>query len=149
VKLAIIAAMAILAFGCGQSDAPQSSLPTIPVRLPNGKVIRAELATTPAEQQRGLMYRTELPPGRGMLFVFQDTSNRPFWMYHTLIPLDIIWLDANRRIVFISAETPPCRSEDPADCPNYGDGYPARFVLELAGGRAAANGLKVGDMLQF
>ena len=126
-----------------------SRLPTIPITLPNGKVIRAELAADPADQQRGLMYRTELPADRGMLFVFPQSGYHPFWMYHTLIPLDVLWLDRTRTIVFLSPKTPPCESEKPEDCPNYGGNSPAQFVLELAAGAAEAHGLKVGDRLQF
>jgi len=121
----------------------------MPVTLPNGNVIRAELATSPADQQRGLMYRTTLAADRGMLFVFSEPAQRPFWMYHTLIPLDIIWLDANRTIVFISHNTPPCPSETAAECPNYGGDHLAQFVLEIPGGAAAGYGLKVGDRLRF
>ncbi len=133
----------------GKGDEGGTQLATMPVTLPNGKTIRAELATDPASQERGLMYRTSLAPDRGMLFVFGEAGNYPFWMYHTLIPLDIIWMDSNRTVVYISADTPPCRSEKAEECPNYGGGERAQFVLELAAGQAAANGLKTGDRLRF
>ena len=84
-----------------------------------------------------------------MIFLFPDESPRGFWMYNTLIPLDIIWMDSDRRIVFISAHTPPCKSPNQAECPNYGRGFPAQYVLELAAGQAAARSLKVGDRLTF
>ena len=153
---ALLLILLLLPFSCDsgenksqpQSDAA-SRLPTIPLTLPNGKVIRVELATDPVDQQRGLMYRTELPADRGMLFVFPQPGHHPFWMYHTLIPLDIIWLDANRSIVFLSAGTPPCQPEQGENCPNYGGEQSAQFVLELAAGVAAANGLKLGDTLRF
>lgn len=124
-------------------------LPTLPVTLPNGKVIRAELATDPSDQQRGLMFRTSLAPDRGMLFVFAAPSHEPFWMYHTLIPLDIIWLDTNHRIVFISADTPPCPASKGENCPTYGGEPLSQFVLETPAGTAAAQGLKPGDLVQF
>ena len=130
-------------------EEPQSRLPTIPVTLPDGQVIRAELATDPADQQRGLMFRTALAPDGGMLFVFPQPGNHPFWMYQTLIPLDIIWIDAGRRIVFISAKTPPCPPEKGQKCPNYGGEQAAQFVLEMAAGSGVAHGLKTGDQLQF
>ena len=117
--------------------------------LPNGRAIRAEIATNPADQEHGLMFRSSLPPDRGMLFVFRQSGRYPFWMYHTLIPLDIVWMDTSRRVVFISAGTPPCPSEKTQDCPNYGGGEESQYVLELAAGQAAANGLKSGDRLQF
>lgn len=132
----------------GNSE-PETRLPTIPVTFPNGKAVRAELATDPSDQQRGLMFRTSLAPDRGMLFVFIQPGNHPFWMYQTLIPLDIIWMDASRRIVFLSANTPACPPEKGQNCPNYGGEHPAQYVLELAAGSAAALGLKIGDQLRF
>ena len=70
-------------------------------------------------------------------------------MFQCIVPLDIIWMDRNRRIVEISADTPPCTSTNPDNCPSYGGKFDARYVLELNGGDAARYGLKVGDILQF
>jgi hypothetical protein len=141
--------LCLLSCRSGQPPDPAAQLPTIPVTLPNGKVIRAELATEPRDQQRGLMFRTALAPDHGMLFVFPEPGNHPFWMYHTLIPLDILWLDPNRRIVFLSPNTPPCPHENPQQCPSYGGQAQAQFVLELAAGSIAAHGLQMGDTLRF
>ncbi len=125
------------------------ALAATPVRLPNGQTILAELALTDAEQERGLMQRTELASDRGMLFLFDRPQILQFWMYQTLIPLDILWMGADRRITFISANTPPCRSPDPSACPVYGPREPAQFVLEIAAGQAARLGLKLGDRLDW
>ena len=153
---AILVISSLLLFSCdspsnksSQDSEAASRLPTIPLTLPNGKVIRVELATDPTDQQRGLMYRTELAADRGMLFVFPQSGYHPFWMYHTLIPLDIIWLHSNRSIIFISADTPLCPPEKGENCPHYGEEQQAQFVLELAAGAAAANGLKLGETLRF
>lgn len=148
--IALLAAL-YLATACSSTKKEESEtrLPTTPITLPNGKVIRAELAVEPADQQHGLMFRTRLAADRGMLFVFPQPGQHPFWMYQTLIPLDIVWLDASRRIVFISANTPPCPPEKGESCPNYGPPGVAQFVLELAAGTAAAQGLKLGDELRF
>jgi len=136
----------------GESSGTDSHLPTMLVNLPNGRSIRAEIASTQADQERGLMFRSSLAPDRGMLFVFDRSGLYPFWMYHTLIPLDIVWMDSAHNIVFISANTPACPSENSKDCPNYGSkdlSHLSQYVLELAGGQAAANSLKVGDKLRF
>ena len=119
------------------------------VRLPDGTTITAETATTPQQQARGLMFRKNLDHNHGMLFIFYDQTPRGFWMYNTLIPLDIIWIDKDRRIVFISENTPPCPSQNPTECPNYGVGIPAQYVLELAAGQAMEHNLKVGEQLNF
>ena len=104
-------------------------LPSSPVMLPNGQRILAELATTNAEQERGLMQRTEIGPDRGMLFLFDRRDFRAFWMYRTLIPLDILWMDQDRRIVFISANTSPCPPEQGQNCPLYGGRELSQYVL--------------------
>jgi uncharacterized membrane protein (UPF0127 family) len=118
----------------------------VKIFLPGGKAVTAELAVTDVERARGLMFREKLLPDQGMLFVFEDDDFHSFWMKNTLIPLDLVWLDAARRVIHIEADVPPCR-EDP--CPTYGPKIPARYVLELNSGSLAAWGVKLYDQLQF
>ena len=114
--------------------------------LPSGSVYRLELATVPEDQAQGLMYRENLPDKTGMLFVFDQPEPHHFWMKNTMIPLDIVWVDDSGKVVFISARTPPCKA-DP--CPTYGPDVAVSRVLEIAGGKAAEEGLAVGSILQF
>jgi uncharacterized membrane protein (UPF0127 family) len=116
------------------------------VVLPSGAVYRVELARTPEEQAQGLMFRESLPARSGMLFLFTDTAPHRFWMKNTMIPLDMIWMDGGGRVLFVSANTPPCRA-DP--CPSYGPEVPAASVLEIAGGLAAREKVTVGSTLRF
>jgi uncharacterized protein len=116
------------------------------VYLPDGGSVTAELAVTESERARGLMGRETLRPDQGMLFVFGEEAVHSFWMKDTLIPLDMLWLDKDRRIIHIEKDVPPCRA-DP--CPSYGPQKPAAFVLELKGGMAAVLGLKTHDKLDF
>lgn len=95
---------------------------------------------------QGLMYREGLPERSGMLFLFTDAAAHKFWMKNTKIPLDIIWLDGSGNVVFVSADTPPCRA-DP--CPTYGPDVPVATVLELAGGMAAKEKVTVGSTIRF
>jgi len=118
----------------------------IKVFFPSGKAVTAELAVTDAERQKGLMFREEILPDQGMLFVFEEEGIQSFWMKNTLIPLDLLWLDSGKRIIHIERDVPPCK-QDP--CPTYGPDGPARYVLELKAGEAAANVLKLSDRLQF
>jgi len=72
-----------------------------------------------------------------------------YFMYQTKIPLDIIWISRQHQVVEISANTPPCPSKSASACPSYGGNKKAQFVLEVNAGIAAANGLKIGDFLDF
>ncbi|MBU1102602.1 DUF192 domain-containing protein [Patescibacteria group bacterium] len=105
-----------------------------------------ELAKTQAQRAKGLMFQTSLPPEQGMLFVFETEGEYPFWMKNTQIALDIIWLDRDRRVVFISAITLPCK-EDP--CPVIKPDKLSSYVLEINAGIAEETGLKIGDQMVF
>ena len=129
------------------SDQTTTANPSGPrIVLPDGFVVSVEIAADDETRQQGLMYRDRLDPGRGMLFVFPRDDVFSFWMKNTRIPLDMIWVDANKRIVGLRENVPPCHVPD---CPSYGPGVVARYVLELAGGEAAKHKLKVGDALQY
>jgi uncharacterized protein len=143
-----------LAAACGA--APKGSPTATPVSssgtseprvtMPSGAVYTLELARTPEEQAQGLMFRESLREKSGMLFLFPESAPHAFWMKNTMIPLDMIWMDEKGKVIFVSADTPPCKA-DP--CPNYGPSEPARMVLEIAGGMAKKEGITVGSMLKF
>lgn len=118
------------------------------VMLPDGSTVHVELATTEPQMQYGLMGRTKLPEGRGMLFVHQDVANHAYWMYHCRIGLDIIWMDAEHRIVEMSPDTPPCRGSY-TTCPSYGGHEPSKYVLELPVGSIKKHKLAVGETIEF
>lgn len=143
----VIAALAMVS--CGDRAAAPEDYGTRVVTLPNGKAIRCEVMIHPQDMMRGMMFRDSLPAGRGMLFIHGEPGNYTYWMYQVKIPLDIIWMDQNRRIVEISANTPPCEKGPASSCPQYGGKEKAQFVLELAAGAVKEYGLKVGDVLDF
>jgi uncharacterized membrane protein (UPF0127 family) len=118
----------------------------IKIYLPNGKSLTAELAMSDEERQRGLMFREKLQADQGMLFVFENEDFYAFWMKNTLIPLDMLWLDRDRRVVHIEKDVPPCKTEP---CPSYLPSRRALYVLELAAGEAEKNSLKLFDRLDF
>ena len=113
--------------------------------MPSGAVYAVELAKTPEEQAQGLMFRESLAERTGMLFLFPENAPHHFWMKNTMIPLDMIWMDEAGTVLFVSADTPPCKA-DP--CPSYGPDGPARSVLEIAGGMAVKEGVKVGTKVE-
>jgi len=102
-------------------------------------VFTVEIADTEQARERGLMFRKELPPGRGMLFDFQREQQVGFWMKNTLIPLDMIFIDGRGRIVSIAQDAKPM-SEDVIM-----SGGQVRAVLEVDGGTARRLGIAPGD----
>jgi uncharacterized membrane protein (UPF0127 family) len=107
--------------------------------------ILLEVAKTPETKAQGLMFRTELPGDRGMLFHFEEPRIARFWMKNTLIPLDMIFLRQGQ-IKRIIVNVPPCK-EDP--CPLYGPLTEVDQVLELKAGQAEALGLSVNQTLEI
>ena len=95
----------------------------------------------PDDRARGLMFRDDVPDGTGMLFVFPDDRQHSFWMLNCRVPLDLVWLDAEMQVVHLFEHAPPC-PERP--CPSYAPPVEARFVIEVAGGRARPAGLVPG-----
>jgi uncharacterized membrane protein (UPF0127 family) len=116
------------------------------VVLASGAVYRVELARTAEQQAQGLMFRESLPENSGMLFLLPDNTVHKFWMKNTMIPLDMIWMDTQGKVLFVSSDTPPCTA-DP--CPSYGPDLPAASVLEIAGGRAKKEKVEVGSVIRF
>jgi len=110
------------------------------------KCFNVELATTPAQQEQGLMYRTSLDNDKGMLFVFDKEGIYPFWMKNTLMPLDMIWIDSSNKVVFIAENVQPCKTQE---CPSITPGANAKYVLEMNGNISKGMGLAVGDTLDI
>jgi uncharacterized protein len=107
----------------------------------NAQVFQLAVAQTPEQQQIGLMYRTSLADGEGMLFPFAPPRPVGFWMKNTLIPLDMLYIRQGV-IQEIKASVPPCQ-KDP--CPSYPSKGEIDQVIEIRGGLAKELGLKAGD----
>lgn len=104
---------------------------------------QVEIARDAFETQRGLMCREQMKADWGMLFIMPRREPHYFWMFNTLIPLDMFFLDEDWRVVGIAADAVP-HSRSPR-----GVDRPSRYVLELVGGAAAEAGLKVGTQARF
>ena len=118
------------------------------VMLPDGSTVHVELAKTNAEREYGLMGRTSLPEGRGMLFIHDQPGKYAYWMYHCKIGLDIIWMDQSHHIVEMSANTPPCKGLANT-CPSYGGHETSIYVLELPVGSIKTHQLANGQLVNF
>ena len=109
----------------------------------DSKTLEIEVAETPEQQERGLMYRDKLPDGRGMLFLFPKEQPIGMWMKNTWIALDMLFIDRNYKIVCLQENTKP-ESEDIITCDK-----PIRAVLELPGGYSARHKIAVGDSVMY
>ena len=119
---------------------PSARLETLEIVTSKGRArFQVEIAATPAEQKRGLMFRQSLAPDRGMLFTYAKPQPAAFWMKNTLIPLDIIYIAPNGRVLSIA------RNARPHDETPIASGGMILGVLEIAGGRAAQLGVLPGD----
>lgn len=150
--LALAAAMALTAPAAAQiprqdpkacKGQPELT-PLEPLQVKTDKGVQSfmvEIADSAREREYGLMCRKAVAADRGMLFIFPAPAPQAFWMRNTLASLDIIYIGADGRVVSISRNARPL---DETPLPSVG---PAKFVLELAAGRAAQIGLLPGDRI--
>jgi len=130
---------------------PVSGLPVVPLtvtvlsgaRKGQRHAFRVEVARTGAEQARGLMFRAAMGADEGMIFPMSPPRMASFWMRNTVIPLDIVFVGTDRRVINISAQATPY-SEDRRESL-----APVMAVLELGGGRAAELGIGPGDRVEW
>ena len=116
----------------------------------DGVNLYVEIASTPEAQQRGLSGRDSLPPNHGMLFDFNSEGEGTygFWMPDMRFPLDIIWFNAQRHVVYIQQNLPPCPPA-PQACPVYTPPVNALYVLEVNAGFVQAHNVSLGDTFNF
>jgi len=139
--IGIVAALLLVSFFSGYPQAQGTNSVCI-----KGACFRVEIAATADQRARGLMYRESLDYDRGMLFVYASEGLYQFWMKNTLIPLDIIWIGSDNRIVNIKRNAEPCGA---VSCPTINPGADSLHVLEINGGLSDALGFEVGDGVEF
>ena len=136
-----------LIFAISPSSASDGRL--ISIQTPSGVTIHAEIADTPLKRSVGLMYRDHLKKDHGMLFFFSEPQAWSFWMKNTKLSLDLIWLDAKKRVTHIERNVPICTKTDES-CPQYRpNGDDAMYVLEITGGTVDGYKIEKGTKLQF
>jgi uncharacterized protein len=108
--------------------------------------LTVEIADTYKSRRQGLMFRENLPSGSGMLFVFEEEGTYGFWMKNTYMPLDIIWMNKEKEVVFIKRSAQPCMENSCS--PIYPD-EPALYALEVNAAEPGALGLRVKDKAVF
>ena len=107
-------------------------------------IVQAELALTAEQRATGLMMRESLTENSGMLFVYPHTGQRSFWMFRTLIPLDIAFVSSKGEILDIQ-QMQPCASYWSQRCPSYPAAQPFLYALEVNLGKFAEWGISEGD----
>jgi uncharacterized membrane protein (UPF0127 family) len=135
----VLVLMTVLLAGCATTG--PGGLPLTKVTL-GEHTVRAEVAVTPDEQARGLMYRREMGKNDGMLFVYEQPRVLRFWMKNTFLPLDIAFIDSAGRIVHIA-------QMQPLNETSHSSVKPARFALEVHQGWMEEHGVQVGDSVSF
>lgn len=108
-----------------------------------------EVVDTQVDRAQGLMFRENLSDDRGMLFVWAGEAERTFWMKNTLIPLDMIFLDRDLRVVDVEHASPDPGDVADDELPRYSSDEPARYVVEVERGYAKETGLSEGDELEI
>ncbi|MBA3525911.1 MAG: DUF192 domain-containing protein [Sphingomonas sp.] len=147
--LALAVALAACAPTAKAPEAPlgraESGLEQVPVTITSSTGTHrfiAEVARSPDEQKRGMMFRESIAPDRAMIFPYDPPEPTSFWMENTLIPLDIIFIRPGGTIARIATAVPLSQEMVPS-------GEPVSAVLEIAGGRAAQLGVKAGDRVKW
>ena len=136
----VVAAAAVLVALCANSPARAASVQPLEIATKSGvQVFSVEMATTEEEKQTGLMYRKELPDGKGMLFDFSPEQQISMWMKNTYISLDMIFIRADGRILRIAENTEPLSTKI------ISSGGLAKGVLEVIAGTAQKYGIQPGD----
>ena len=118
------------------------TVPVVVATADGEHLFRAEVADTTEERSRGLMFREELAPDAGMLFLFDPPRRVSFWMKNTYISLDMLFIDATGRIVHIAERT------EPETLDGHGPEQRVRAVLEINGGLADRLGIRPGDVVR-
>ena len=118
----------------------------VPLTLPSGTVLQVEVMVKDEDRAMGLMFRPSLPHDRGMLFIFERPDFHGIWMKNCRFPIDIVWLDEERKVVHVAESVPPCKAEP---CPVYNPLRRAAYVVEMNAGQARREKAALGSTFSF
>ncbi len=139
-------ALGLLAVTAHTAPPTPAASESIPLKLPSGKVLQVELMIREEDRAMGVMFRPSLPPDRGLLFVFERPDFYGFWMKNCKFPIDMVWLDEDRKVVHLAEAVPPCKKEP---CPTYTPMRRALYVLEINAHQARREQASIGSRLEF
>ncbi len=141
----------------GQRESTQSAVTNPREQVEEGKTrvrvksldVTAEIAATDKEKKKGLSERESLPISEGMFFVYDRMAIYTFWMKDVQFPIDIIWIDEDKKIVYIAQNAQPEPDKNDGELKRYRPSGESQYILEINAGLAAANGLAIGDGVDF
>jgi len=135
--IAILVAIFFIVFG-------KSETKYIDVKIGN-ETVHSEVADTWPKRIRGLMFRDSLPKNEGMFFIFDSDEKYGFWMMNMSFPIDIIWIDSGKRIVYFVEDAQSCK----IFCQTYSPDKEARYVLEVNSGFVQQHDIEIGQKVEF
>ena len=142
--MVLLVALSLVAGACSQTQPRARGGPEVVLSTRVGdQHVKVEIARSEPERQRGLMFRRDLAAGRGMVFLWERAQKLKFWMKNTYIPLDMIFIGADKRVVFIEENAEPLTLQE------RGPEEDSQFVLEVPGGWARAHGVERGVSVRF
>ena len=141
----LLLVLTIAANACSHSsEAQRRGEPEVVLATRAGEQhVKVEIARSDPERQRGLMYRQKLDGGRGMIFLFEHPEPLKFWMKNTYIPLDMIFIGADKHVVYVE------ENAEPLTLQSRGPDEDTQFVLEVPGGWSRAHGVERGVAVKF
>lgn len=137
----LVALFILVLSGVGLFFSTRSDVPTVNV---DGNIFKVQVADDPAERRQGLSGQPALENDEGMIFIFEENGKHGFWMKDMNFSIDIIWIDQNFRVVHIEEMVSPSTFPE-----SFIPSVDARYVLEVYTGQAAAQGINLGDEVQF
>ncbi|MFA5992328.1 MAG: DUF192 domain-containing protein [Candidatus Pacearchaeota archaeon] len=151
-QLVVLIAVIVIIVGSVLLFRPNLLEPTNPIPINVNKVclkqtcFDVEMAKTPMERERGLMFRKNLSENSGMVFVFENEDKYGIWMKNMQIPIDIIWIGKDKKVVYVKENAQPCKN---TFCEVYVPNTEALYVLELKAGTISERGIGGGDAVGF
>jgi uncharacterized membrane protein (UPF0127 family) len=148
-RASLFVLLCLLLASCGGGSDAVEDFNARDVTLPDGTTVKAEVMMNKLDMAKGMMFRESFPEGRGMLFIHATPGRFSYYMFQVKIPIDIVWMDKQKRIVEIVEKAPPCTAAKATDCPVFGGSEESMYVLELPSGYANKHGVVKGEFLRF
>jgi len=147
-RLLLLVVMILSLAGCGRVAVELDSN-QVALKLPDGYLIKADVANTAPLREQGLSGRVSLAPDAGMWFVFEQDGTYPFWMPEMNFPIDIIWVGSDFKVAEVVRNVSPEPGVDKPQLKRYTNRLPVRYVLEVPSGTSLEHKVGIGSRLEL